>query len=121
VPRTTEDIAKELFAKKQEDGYVRADIVTYHNRDGVVFFGFIKDIEGYETVFEKLCQCIVDGDHPIGMVFVTTLPDIDDAVGIESYIYPEYEPFEWAREALAVAVEEMQKQVPGLMGLKREE
>ena len=118
MARTTEDIARELFVKKQEGGYALAEIVTYRNRDAAVSFRFIKDSEGYDTVFKKLCQCIVDVDHPIGMVFITTLPDIEDAVGIHSYIYPEYEPFEWAREGLAVAVEEMQKRVPRLIGLK---
>jgi|RhiMetdeSRZDD1v2_1073273.scaffolds.fasta_scaffold538152_2 hypothetical protein len=91
MPRTTEDIAKELFERKKIGAYLRAIIVTSHDREDLTHYSFIRAEDGYDIVLDQLNQCIQYGDHPLGMILATALPGLDGFVGLETYLYPEYE------------------------------
>ena len=54
--RTTEDIAKELFARKAEGGYVRAMIVASYDREELLYHNLIKAEDGYDVVVDRLSQ-----------------------------------------------------------------
>jgi hypothetical protein len=70
-------------------------------------------------VLDQLNQCIRDGGHPLGFILGTAFHGLDEEmVGLESYLYPEYEQFEWAHEGMELTIKALQGDVPGMFPIK---
>jgi hypothetical protein len=117
--RSTEDLAKELFARQDNGRYDRAFIVACHDRDDLYHFTLIKAEDGFDHVLDQLNQCIQDGGHPLGFILGTAFsgPD-EEMVGLETFVYPEYEQFEWAHEGMELTVKTLQGDVPGVFPIR---